>query len=79
MQKVVGSNPIIRSSESPGNGAFLLPEKATSRRYCKRFCKQRGVFAVNRVHGQCRLVGLAQLEIDGVQIELDQTDTALIA
>ncbi len=24
MQKVVGSSPIIRSSEGPGNGAFLL-------------------------------------------------------
>jgi hypothetical protein len=26
MQKVVGSSPIIRSSQSPGNGAFLTSE-----------------------------------------------------
>jgi hypothetical protein len=24
MQKVVGSSPIIRSNEAPGNGGFLL-------------------------------------------------------
>ena len=40
MQKVVGSNPIIRSKESPGNGAFLLARLTTKEGQCKRICKR---------------------------------------
>src|SRR6266545_7164069 len=40
MQKVEGSSPFIRSSESPAIGAFLLAERVTERANCKRKCKR---------------------------------------
>ena len=40
MQKVVGSSPIIRSLQSPGNGAFVFTELESEGRCCKRYCKR---------------------------------------
>ena len=46
MQKVVGSSPIIRSKESPGNGAFFFVAEARA--------QGRNVFVVRFESGQMR-------------------------
>ena len=47
MQKVVGSSPIIRSLESPGNGVFLLGHQTAFRLY------RRGVQHFYEEHFAC--------------------------
>jgi hypothetical protein len=82
MQKVVGSSPIIRSNESPGNGAFLLPDVA---RYLAgqgesqvpvRFGTPQRTRNESAATASPRLVTIRRMTVDDIlAADMDATDT----